>query len=913
MCRQSSARRFAAAALIGGLLCASSAGQELTTAQRSAELAMDDYLESKALLDLRAAHLERLMVHTAEKDQSEIAARLARVYTQLMESAESDAERAQFEARCEALLKQAPQADTLDLRLSLARARYVRAEQIAERYRLGLATAIDAQAARDEFVTLAPMFDALAERADARVRELERQIEAGAPRDDLMGSAIGGSRRVRSISRFLGGWSAYYMAELDAAGRDADGIGQAAQLRFGALLEARKNAVPSRDRVAPEMLRYDHVARAALGVGLCWSLRGNLEEALNWIDLVESAPRVDPDVRSQIPARRMIVLARAQEWGRLASYVDRLLRGSEEEGAQSALSTADARLLVALTLAPRAEAAGPPGSPEARLLIARQAMAALIRSGQGAQALDFVSPFLDLVAIDERAASGFVPRYLRALREYDAARTAQRATGRSVDAPTTDGESRRRYVATQSLIDGALSASDAQAFADVRPQALLIRALATYFAAEGAAGLGVACDRLLEAADELERVDPQEAIPARQLAIRALELAIALAGKNAAPIEARRRALIDAFIAAHPESAAAGAYSYQRATSGQTAGEQSIESLLLVDGSEALRIAARHEAGRLLYQRFLNAPDTERATDARRFLTHASALLEEDRQRLVTGDDETLAAALMNARRTIDCALWLRPPESEIAIRAYDLMASLALRGAIESGPVFAEYLFRGVQIALLREEFASAEATAEELAGIDERLAQSAQRELYRSAYERWNESGSIEAARSVVKHGRIVLRTLPALGNGAADPAAIALSVGVARASAQIWREAGEEESKELAAILFRTALRSDPKNRTLLQAAAVFFHEIGDAAAALEAWRSLLGGLPAGSDEWFGAKVRVVSILAQLDPQRAREVLDQHRTLYPGMGPPPWGEQLNDLDRLLGGNPTPEGGAP
>ena len=150
-----------------------------------------------------------------------------------------------------------------------------------------------------------------------------------------------------------------------------------------------------------------------------------------------------------------------------------------------------------------------------------------------------------------------------------------------------------------------------------------------------------------EAADALDPVSAQQAISTRRLAIRALDLAIEVGSAGAGPIRERRSALIEAFIAAHPDDPAAGAYAYQRATSGEVKGAQSIESLLLVDGSEELRIAARHEAGRLLYQRFLNAPATERAVDARRFLTHAAMLLEEDRQRLVTRDDDALALALL--------------------------------------------------------------------------------------------------------------------------------------------------------------------------------------------------------------------------------------------------------------------------
>ena len=73
-------------------------------------------------------------------------------------------------------------------------------------------------------------------------------------------------------------------------------------------------------------------------------------------------------------------------------------------------------------------------------------------------------------------------------------------------------------------------------------------------------------------------------------------------------------------------------------------------------------------------------------------------------------------------------------------------------------------------------------------------------------------------------------------------------------------------------------------------------------GDAAGALEARGRLLEGLPQGSAEWFEAKCRVIESLIETDPGRAQEALEQHKALFPDLGPPPWDERLRELEWKL-----------
>ncbi|HZW09116.1 MAG TPA: hypothetical protein VFF69_04365, partial [Phycisphaerales bacterium] len=62
--------------------------------------------------------------------------------------------------------------------------------------------------------------------------------------------------------------------------------------------------------------------------------------------------------------------------------------------------------------------------------------------------------------------------------------------------------------------------------------------------------------------------------------------------------------------------------------------------------------------------------------------------------------------------------------------------------------------------------------------------------------------------------------------------------------------------------------------------------------------------MSGLREGSDGWFEARVESIRVLAQTDSPRARAVLNQHKVLYPGLGPEPWDAELRELDELLEG---------
>ena len=63
-----------------------------------------------------------------------------------------------------------------------------------------------------------------------------------------------------------------------------------------------------------------------------------------------------------------------------------------------------------------------------------------------------------------------------------------------------------------------------------------------------------------------------------------------------------------------------------------------------------------------------------------------------------------------------------------------------------------------------------------------------------------------------------------------------------------------------------------------------------------------RILAAGSPAGTHRWYEAKFRLITLLAEIDPARARGVMDQHKGLNPNLGPEPWASRFAALDARI-----------
>jgi hypothetical protein len=86
--------------------------------------------------------------------------------------------------------------------------------------------------------------------------------------------------------------------------------------------------------------------------------------------------------------------------------------------------------------------------------------------------------------------------------------------------------------------------------------------------------------------------------------------------------------------------------------------------------------------------------------------------------------------------------------------------------------------------------------------------------------------------------------------------------------------------------------------PRDKVYLRRAGLASYRAGNYAQALEPWRTLLHGLPKGTDAWYEAKYYQLSCLFQVDPRKARDALGQFKLLYPNP-PEAWEDRFRQLE--------------
>jgi tetratricopeptide (TPR) repeat protein len=157
------------------------------------------------------------------------------------------------------------------------------------------------------------------------------------------------------------------------------------------------------------------------------------------------------------------------------------------------------------------------------------------------------------------------------------------------------------------------------------------------------------------------------------------------------------------------------------------------------------------------------------------------------------------------------------------------------------------------------------------------------------------------LAAARDVARVGGALIERLGSRADESPG-AVVSLLLTVARASYELWQGDDDRVALDDAVRLFQRVLERDASSRNALRGLALAADDAGLEDVALDAWRRLVAGEEPGSTAWFDAKTRQLELLAQLEPRRAAEALEQFTVLYPSFGPEPYATRLRELrDRL------------
>jgi len=910
MCR----RRNAIAMLLGvwlGAWPASGQSPRPPVALGPEDEAVEQYLASHNMTSLLADHLESRLRMSTALERPAVAERLAEVYARLLEEAADVESQAQWEARSATLLKEVPEANSLELRLGLARAAYRRVERVAEAWRLRSGPRDEVESALRRLDELRQQFDSVAIEANQRVKALERQEESGrAAETELLNAALSSARRHRSLAHYLSGWCCLYLAELN----DRVDLVDAAERHFGWLLNARPGAAPELSRLSEQTLRYPHVARAAIAVGVCKGLRGQTTEAMNWLSAVERAPELPAGIGRQLFAARVATLARGKQWADLNRIVvehragDVPVAPGTSAPAGVALTTAEARLLAVATMEDQAQA-----QPSKDPLVATLrdiALGDLVARGELGHVLELINRY----GREGLGGGGFVAQNIRGLIAYDRAREAHRALGSDLTEPVTDRAVAQLYIEAADLLRHAVTQTDASQYEAATANAMVLLGMCLYSAGEASSVAPAyieASERFVAASGMLK--DASRQAEALWMAIRALRRELDRTPRPSPEVEALRESYIDRFLYSFPDDDRTSALLIGRATDAQMTPAQSVEMLLKVPESSRVYETARRQAARIAYELYREASTDDRDWMAARFIGIAEPMLVIDRRRAAAGDGTAAQLAAVRARQIIDAVMGSSSPDLERAERALDVLLSLIASNMIDGAPIAGELDYRRAQILMARNrpgDRQTAEALVEALQHKDPRYARAASLLFYRDALAtlrrvarmRGDDAQRLEAAGAVVRHGRRLIRDAESAEGETPSASFLSLQAEVADAAVTVWRLERDEQARDLGLLLYRKLLRSQPRDAGFLRAHAELSEAVGDIEAALESWRTLVAGLEAGSERWFEAKHGLILLLSRVDPERARLALQQHRVLYPQLGPAPWGERLDAIERSL-----------
>ncbi len=878
-----------------------------------ADAALEAYLARPALRPLLARHWAARVREATGGEQGVLADRLGRLYVELIGAAATPAARAEWEGLARELLKGVSASSALDLRMELARVVYLKAEGAAERFRLRLASAEEAADARASLADCKGQFEVLAVEIGKRADGLARVEDAGRATDQQVAEAAE-ARRLRSVAAYYAGWSGVYLALVSGVPAPAE----EALRHFGYVLCGTPNRGPALDKFQQELLKYDHLARAAVGAALAYAESGAAAEGLRWLDLVESETTLGPELRQQLLARRVWVLARAGRWSDLERVVERARAPARAREAARPLEPMVARLLAVMAF--EAQATGQAQGLVAGL--AQRALQDLIARGDVPQVLDLAARF----GTEGLGESGFIVHFVRGMQAYQAA-SGGAGGGAGADAddgePVADPARAARFRLAGVALDGALDQPDAGGFGAERARAKLTAGRA-YFRAGDLTG---AAQRFEQAAQLA--TDPVRVEEALWLALIACER-VARGAPGDGDAAARVEALATLYLKRFPQSERSATLLLRQIGKGAMSDDDAVRVLLGIGRETPVFEAARRQAARLLYKAFRSSDEADRAFAAGRFAGVAEEVLEVDRREATRPDvlPEARAAAVERgiavARQLLDALLWGQTPDPVRAEAALEALRAMALHAGIDLGKHEGELLYRRVQIALARGDVPGAEGLAAQLRSVDPALAESAVRLFYQRALAAYRRlapladtapspsavSARMEAARALVEAGERLISATPPTVEALREPGLQTVYRQVADALGTLYRLAADQAARDRALALDRLVLEVAPGARDSLGRVAAFAESAGDVPGAARAWNELSAAMAEGSGEWFEARYQVIRLTAEADPGTAGALLAQLAVLHPGLGPEPWRTKLAALRLTL---PVPAPGGP
>ncbi len=833
-----------------------------------------DYLEEHGLRQLLSLHLENQLEAAGPEEREQLIIRLAGLYAALLEQVDDPVRRRDIEQRSRQLLTVAPESSVAGLRLALLRATYRAAERTAENHRLRLSTPEELSAAKRALTDILPDLHQLDQQIQEDIEVLDRRLSRSSGSEAVaLAEDVDRLKGLAAQCAFLRAWALYYQSWLHERPDNA----KIAQQLFAELLDPEQPFVNPED-VSVDLRGLEAVARSILGLALCKSMTASTPTAIAWVELLENERTFEP-LRAQAPIWKIVIYLENDDPRSALSVLEAYRRSGDTIPLQWL------RLIAVQSLELARD------DSQARPLV-DLAVTELASRSELQQILDLAARYGPEALGD----SGFALQYVNGVLAYHEAQRQHEG-----DQPTTDPKIRAMYAQALELLQRSLLEPDATAYPEASAASRRLIAWCLYFRSD-----------LLEARRAFEQAAASlvsdEAADALWMAIVCLDRLNRAGGSESLRLE--QRELTQRFLEEYPASVHAPKLILRQAIASEQATEEQIDLLLAIPPNSEVHREGRLRAADMLYQLFRDGQGEDRIGFGNRYLAVAAPMVLEDAATIAAASELDRQRLLIRCRRLLEVALASGIERHVVTQQILVLLDGLQRDGAVDLTPYRDELDEREVRLLLLTGEPEAAASIADRLWDRDRSSvwARLASKRMFAFAHDLWQASQPDSSAEAqgleyVVRYGERMLTEFEGRDAAARGNEVVGYYAAVAEASQRLWERSGDAERGARALALYAdTLLPARPDNARFLRSTAVLAERFGDPRQALDAWRRLVAGSETGSDAWYEAKFKLISILAGIDAERARAVMDQYRQLNPDYGPEPWGPRMKALDRQI-----------
>ncbi len=867
-----------------------------------------DFLIEFNLDDLMITQLEEQLRIALGANRIPYAKQLAIQYGHMFDAAVTDDERAYWEQKSIDLKESVPDVNTTALRLNIAKASYVRAEYVAEQYRLRAIDYATAQEARRSMLSLAAQFKEEFRTLRSKSQKLE-DIQFSS--DDAEGIRKAGSRLQEldaqiAQTAYYAAWSLYYESWL-STNPNPETADEALKY-FGWILMGRFDT-PHIEETPIELISYEHIARSILGVALVHSVSGSFATALDWLDLL-SEGSLPHKITAQTPAYHLDILFQREiqhilsDNGPRWDDIFQLLNTLEEK---QQLTPTVARLAAVLALDASTRTGG---VPEAREL-ANKAITILAEMNQLSQVLE-LSQYFNL---DVLGTNSFHVAYVLALQAHERARSLH-----DNDMPTNDENITRAYREAEKQLIATIRRSDAHQHESSVRQAKMLAAWSRYFVSDFA----TAAIRFGDAAVLFDAAKAEHALWMRIVCLdRLLSQNVDVPDSDTATRDYGKQlqTTMELFIENYPSSKHTGQIKYRLVANKDYANQDQIAQLLSIPRKSSAYDQSQGLAERKLYRMFIGSTGMSHINIGHQYLDIARPLLRQDALAVFAGNanNDHILTYLSRARRIVHVLLTRGIAEVREARRILDRLSTGASAGLLDLADIATELEYRNFQVHVLEGDFETASMLCEQLwisndAG---NLAQAACREMLSYTVQDWRafpDHPNIESKLLEILEIGKKLNAFPPDDydlNSATESLPDTDTTDVHWVYDEqlllIFAEAGHgylKRNPDNASLrntierCYQLLLRDNPLLYRLLKASASLAEYRGETEIAIEHFRTSMTILSLDQTEWFEAKYHLVRLISINDIPHAHEVMKQHVLLHPEYGPLPWDKRLEEL---------------